>query len=247
LIWHLYDYYLRPGGGYFGTRKACEPLHVQYSYDDGSVVVVNGLPSTFTGLKVSARVYDLQLTERLSRDVVVDVAADGVTRALVLPQLPGLTTTYFVRLGLHGSSDEPTSENFYWLSTQADVLDWAKSDWYFTPVRRHADLTALARLPATSLDVSAEHTDAGLEGSARVRVSNTGPALAFQVRLKLTDGVGGPEILPVFWDDNYLALMPGESREVRASYRLKDRKAGRAALEVEGWNVPKTGDERRPR
>ena len=41
MIWHLYDYYLRPGGGYFGTKKACEPLHVQYSYDDRSVAIVN--------------------------------------------------------------------------------------------------------------------------------------------------------------------------------------------------------------
>src|SRR5205814_5733632 len=41
LIWHLYDWYLMPGGGYFGTKKACEPIHAQYSYDDKSVVVVN--------------------------------------------------------------------------------------------------------------------------------------------------------------------------------------------------------------
>ena len=41
LIWHLYDYYLVPGGGYFGTKKAMEPLHVQYDYDDQSVAVVN--------------------------------------------------------------------------------------------------------------------------------------------------------------------------------------------------------------
>src|ERR1035438_903968 len=41
MIWHLYDWYLRPGGSYFGAKKACEPLHVQYSYDDRSIVVVN--------------------------------------------------------------------------------------------------------------------------------------------------------------------------------------------------------------
>ena len=41
MIWHLYDYYLDTGGGYFGAKKACEPLHVQYSYDDQCVVVVN--------------------------------------------------------------------------------------------------------------------------------------------------------------------------------------------------------------
>ena len=55
LIWHLYDWYLRPGGGYYGTKKACEPLHVQYSYDDRSVVVVNDLQKPFSALKSRPR------------------------------------------------------------------------------------------------------------------------------------------------------------------------------------------------
>ena len=45
-------------------------------------------------------------------------------------------------------------------------------------------------------------------------MSNGGQALAFQVRLKLTEGPDGHEPLPVFGDDNYFALLPGESREV---------------------------------
>ena len=49
LIWHLYDYYMVPAGGYFGTKKACEPVHVQYSYDDNSVAVMN---STYDTIKV---------------------------------------------------------------------------------------------------------------------------------------------------------------------------------------------------
>src|SRR5213079_1885343 len=61
MIWHLYDYYLRPGGGYYGTKKACEPVHVQYSYDDRSVVIVNDRPEGVKGLKVMARVLDLDL------------------------------------------------------------------------------------------------------------------------------------------------------------------------------------------
>ncbi len=47
IIWNLYDYYLVPSGAYFGSKKACEPLHVQYSYDDNSVAVVNGYDHAF--------------------------------------------------------------------------------------------------------------------------------------------------------------------------------------------------------
>jgi exo-1,4-beta-D-glucosaminidase len=240
MIWHLYDYYLRPGGGYFGTKKACEPVHVQYSYDDRSVVVVNDLRESFKGLRVSAQVLDLGLASLFRGDAVVDVEGDGVRRALDVPKPPEATTTYLLRLALADSSGRPLGENLYWLSTREDVLDWPKTEWYYTPTKRHADLTALGKLPATSLKVSVEHGAGGTEGRERVRIENTGKALAFQVRLRLTDGPGGPEILPAFWDDNYLAVLPGEVRSVGVTYRRSDAKRGRPAIEVEGWNVEKT-------
>ena len=71
MIWHLYDYYLRPGGGYFGTKKACEPLHIQYSYDDRSIVVVNSHEREFHGLVASAKTYNLDMTEKFSRQAAV--------------------------------------------------------------------------------------------------------------------------------------------------------------------------------
>jgi exo-1,4-beta-D-glucosaminidase len=238
LIWHLYDYYLRPGGGYFGTKKACEPVHVQYSYDDGSIAVVSGRPEPLAGLKVAARVYDVGLVERFSKEATVDVPADGVVRALSLPPLKDLSTTYFLRLDLQDATGQPLSSNLYWLSTKPDVLNWAKSEWFTTPVSAHADVTGVGQLAPTSLKLAADFADRDAEGTARVRLENAGSSLAFQVRLKLTDGAGGEEILPVFWDDNYVSLLPGETRELRASYRLRDRK-GRPALEAEAWNAPK--------
>jgi exo-1,4-beta-D-glucosaminidase len=237
MIWHLYDWFLRPGGGYYGTRKACEPLHVQFSYDDRSVVVVNDLPEAFPGLKVKAQLLDFGLKVRSSREATVDVAADGVARAFTLAPPQGLSTTYFLRLGLEDSSGRPRSRNFYWLSTQEDVLDWEKTQWYYTPVRRHADLRALAALPPTTLALRTAFEEGGAEPAARVRVENTGRALAFQVHLKLVDPASGDELLPVFWDDNYFELLPGEVREVRVAYPFR-RDAAAPRLDAEAWNVP---------
>src|SRR5205814_28128 len=90
MIWHLYDYYLRPGGGYFGTKKACEPVHVQYSYDDRSIVVVNDTQKAVPGLKVRARLLDLSLAEKLVREATVDLPADGVVRAFPISVVEGL-------------------------------------------------------------------------------------------------------------------------------------------------------------
>src|SRR6202011_5401083 len=97
LIWHLYDYYLVPAGGYFGTKKACEPVHVQYSYDDHSVAVVNSTYNALKGMKVSAKIYNLDAKEKASRDAILDIASDSSSKAFDLPKVDGLSTTYFLR------------------------------------------------------------------------------------------------------------------------------------------------------
>jgi len=60
--------------------------------------------------------------------------------------------------------------------------------------------------------------------------------LAFFVRLKV-EGVHGDEILPVVWTDNYVSLLPGEKREVTATYRPSELGTAKATVEVSGWNV----------
>src|SRR5262249_7034662 len=139
MIWHLYDYYLRPGGGYFGTKSACEPLHVQYSYDDRSIAVVNDTPREVKGLKITATVLNFDLAEKFKREATIDVAADGVTRAFAIPQTSELSTTYFVRLLMHDAAGNEVSRNFYWLSTEDDQMNWAKTTWYYTPTTKHSN------------------------------------------------------------------------------------------------------------
>jgi exo-1,4-beta-D-glucosaminidase len=239
MIWHLYDYYLRPGGGYYGTRKACEPMHVQYSYDDRSVVVVSDGQPAARGLKVVAEGLRLDLSPWFSTEATVDVPADGVVRALVVPKVADGEPPRFLRLRLLDGTGRELSANFYWLAAPDDVLDWEKTEWFYTPTKKHADFTALASLPATTLALSTELDLAGPEGSARVTVENTGRALAFQVHLKLLDRPGGDELLPVFWDDNYFPLMPGERRTLKVAF---PKPIGTSlAVEGEGWNTGPAG------
>jgi exo-1,4-beta-D-glucosaminidase len=111
IIWHLYDYYLQPAGGYFGTKKACELLHIQYSYDDHSVVLVNSFYHPFERLKATAKVYNLDMTVKFSQERTVDVAPDSSTRLLTIPEIAGLTTTYFVDLRLRDSAGKRTGRS----------------------------------------------------------------------------------------------------------------------------------------
>ena len=236
-VWHLYDYYLRPGGGYFGSKKACELLHVQYSYDDKSVVVVNSLYEPFNRMKVTAKVYNLDLAEKFTKEVTLDVAPDSSNRVFVLPELSGLTTSYFLKLTLENSAGKLVSSNFYWLSTTPEVLDWEKSKWYYTPTKSFADFTALQNLPKVELKVASRTVHQNDEDVAHVTVTNPGPHLAFFVHLRITKGRGGEELLPILWQDNYFSLLPGEKKEITATYRMEDLEGTHPVVEVDGWNV----------
>jgi exo-1,4-beta-D-glucosaminidase len=237
LIWHLYDYYLRPAGGYFGTRKACEPIHIQYSYDDNSIAVVNGTYQELRGLKATAQVYNLDMTEKFSRQATLDMPPDGVVRVFTLPQISGLSTTYFLRLSLANDSGQELSTNFYWLSTKPDTLNDEKAEWYYTPQRSFADLTGLASLPKADLNVSAKGETKGTEQVVRIALENPGRSLGFLVRLKVTSGKGGEEVLPIYYQDNYFPLLPGEKKEVTATFAAREVRGSAPFVEVEGWNV----------
>jgi exo-1,4-beta-D-glucosaminidase len=256
LVWHLYDYFLQPAGGYFGAKKACEPLHVQYSYDDHGVVVVNNLYRDFRELTVTAALYDFKLQQRFFKKVKLDSLADSVKQVLAIPQVSPAPAVSFLKLTLQDSGGEALSSNFYWLPDKPSFYNWEGTNEhaYYTPVSSYEDLTMLSQLPRVHLEVSAtiEHSEHG--DAVHVRLNNPSHGLAFQARLGIHAEAREDEILPVFWDDNYLSLMPDESRVVIARYSASHILEGHPQLEVSGWNIdpltlplkPTAPDSKRP-
>ncbi len=237
MIWHLYDYYLRPGGGYFGAKKAMQPLNPLYGYDDHSVWLVSSQYVDAKGLKVRARIFNADMTEKFSKEITVDAAADSTAKLFELPSIDGLSTTYFVDLRATDANGKLAGSNFYWLSTKSETLDWTKSNWYTTPTASYADYTSLAQLPKVKLKVSSTTERKGSEATTRVIVENPAKTVAFFVRLQITKGKAGEEILPVVWQDNYISLLPGEKRELTAIYRAADLGSATPEVKVRGWNV----------
>lgn len=236
IYWHLFDWYLRPGGGYFGVKKANEPVHVLFSYDDRSIVVVNGMREPLAGVHLRARVLAPDGQEKLARDTVLDLPADSTVRVFRLPEPAGVSGAYFVDLRLTDSDGRARSTNFYWLSTRPDVLA-DTSTWYMTPVKTFADFTQLRDMPKATVRISARFSRnaATATSTARVTLENPGKAVAFFVRLQVTGSDGG-EALPVLWDDNYVSLLPGETRVLTAKYRSRDIH-GAPRIVAQGWNV----------
>ena len=239
LIWHLYDYYLQPAGAYFGTKKACEPIHVQYSYDDRSVVVVNSRYESTGGLKLSARLYDSSLKELFSRDSNVSVDADGIERAFTIPVDAFVISSpiYFLKLELRNETGDIVSSNFYWLSAKKNEYEWKKTDYKYTPVSSYEDLTALNSLPSAQVSATVGTLDCGANTCVAVTLKNTSAHLAFRLRSSLRDEATHQEIRPVLWSDNYIDLMPGETRRIVATIDASTGASGKWEVAVAGWNV----------
>ena len=236
VIWHLYDYYLRPGGGYFGAKIAMEPLHPVYGYNNRTISVVSSQYQDAKGLKLSAKVYDVDMKEKFSKETTLDVAADASVKTFAIPEITG-TPVLFVVLRLADASGKQVGSNFYWLSTKQETIDWEKTNWYVTPTASYADYTALATLPKVKLKSTSRTERKGKDSITHVTVENPSKSLAFFVRLKVNKGKGGEEILPVLWQDNYISLLPGEKREITATYRAAALGATQPAVEIKGWNA----------
>ena len=165
------------------------------------------------------------------------MAPDSTNKVLTLPDIQGLSGAYFLVLRLTDASGRQVGSNFYWLSNKPEKLDWKKSNWYTTPTSEFADYSSLSQLPKVKLKVTSQHTRNGDESQTTVTLDNPSKSVAFFVRLKVTKGAGGAEILPVIWQDNYVSLLPGEKRDITALYRTAEIGTAQPAVEISGWNV----------
>jgi hypothetical protein len=223
MLWGILSSDYATQASYYGTKKACEPLHVQLDLATNAVQVINTTRAALAGASVDADVYSLDGKVLLHREAKVEAAADDVTEAMRLELAPLLgETTVLVKLALRGGDGKVVSENLYWR---------AASD---------AGYRALDGMAKADVAVTAEAAgSAGSEGKAIVvRLKNGGSVAALQVKLTVVDA-GGAEVLPAFYSDNYVSLLPGETREVRVEVPKLEGVSG-LRVKVRGWNL---GDE----
>ncbi|MFD9335270.1 exo-beta-D-glucosaminidase [Streptomyces sp. NPDC060028] len=243
LQWQLLDRYLDQGGAYFGAKKANEPLHVQYGYDNRAVSVVNNRASAASGLTARVTLFNTDGAQKYDRTVSgLSVAGGGASRtALTVPaSIAGLSTTYLARLLLTDAGGREVSRNVYWLSTTADVLDYGNGTWFHTPTTSYADLRGLNSMGRATVTATASTAaDGAGTSTTTVTVRNAGPgktpALLTDVHLV---GARGAPVLPVRWSDNQISLWPGESATLTAAYRTGDLRGSAPKLRISGWNAP---------
>jgi exo-1,4-beta-D-glucosaminidase len=241
---HLFDYYLKPGGAYFGAKMGLRPLSAVFDNyakdkDHGNIRVVNQTMQDRRGLQVRVRVYDLEGKPVFDQRGTVDVNAQGVAQALVLPVLKNITPVYFVRCELFDVAGSRIADNVYWQSVVPDRLGPRANDNAFDLKQEQwADFKPLQSMAKVNLEVKGTVHRFPEKSEALVSLHNPSSHLAFFVRAEVTGGKGGNEILPVTYDNNYVTVFPGETISIRSKFSNSDL-AGKAPwIRVKGYNAP---------
>jgi exo-1,4-beta-D-glucosaminidase len=212
-----------PNGGFYGAKSACEPLHIQYCYDDKSVKIVNCFYNDFKALTATVKIYDFNMNLVSSDSIDTDVASDESEKIFTIDAPKDISKVYFLKLQLNDGSGKQLSSNFYWLCADGD---------------EKADFTDLNKLPKTDVEVSVSSLQKdGNSCSLTVTLENRSNILAFAVNPKILKLSTRQPVLPVLWEDNYISLLPQEKRIIKVEFDLKNLEGDTPLLKVDGWNV----------
>jgi exo-1,4-beta-D-glucosaminidase len=241
LIWQLYDTYLQPGGTFYGTRKACTPLHAIYRYGFDDIYLANEALLDADSLTVNIRVFDTDSKEIFSDKWTGGINTNTSKFIYKLPKISNLTPVYFLDLVITDKGGKEVDNNIYWLSQKQDLLDYKAADklpWpYYTPTKQYADFTGLNKLPKVSLTYDYQFEKGDKFGTITVKVKNQTQSIAFFIYLDPLNPDTERPILPIYWSDNYVTLFPGEEKTYSAKYFLRDSGDGKPIVNVNAWNV----------
>ncbi|NOR75775.1 MAG: glycoside hydrolase family 2 [Draconibacterium sp.] len=244
LYWQLYDTYLQPNGSFYAVRKACNPLHAIYRYGFDDIFIANEDLLDAENITVKIRIFDINSNEIFTDEWKGSVKTNISKSIYKLPEIENLTSVYFLDLRVFDKDNNEVDNSIYWLSTKKDIIDWdaaKKLDWpYYSPSKQYADYTALDKLPKVELDYEYLYEKDGKTGNVTLKVTNPTSTIAFFTFFDLVDAETDMPILPVFWSDNYITLLPGEERTYNASYDLGDSKGSKPIIQVKAWNVDNT-------
>jgi hypothetical protein len=230
-VWQLYSHDLEPNSSLYGASKACEPVHIQMNQNDWRVMVINNQHEPLKGLKAKTALYNLDGSLQYTHSDAVTAAASAATDLGAIAFPAGLTAVHFVNLELRDGKGRLLSDNFYWRGDPADENNFQ----------------ALNTLPMVTLNIQARRHDAHGQCRLEVELRNASKSIALMSHLQLRQANSGKRVLPVFYSDNYVSLLPGERKALTVEAAVSDLGGEPALLAVDGWNVtvdpkPASGD-----
>ncbi|HVX28581.1 MAG TPA: glycoside hydrolase family 2 TIM barrel-domain containing protein, partial [Parafilimonas sp.] len=216
----MYDYYLDPNACLYGLRTAGEPLHIMFNPADSSVMVANNTFETHRNMMLQVLLVDMNGKERLITQVFSEIGPTTVKKYLSIARAlerAAKNEGCFLVLRLLDLNQQPISDNLYWLPDST------------------GNYSGIQHLKSTELNVVATKTKEG-----EIKVTLTNPAekpVAFFNRISLINRQTQERILPTFYSDNYISVLPGESKTITINYTTQNDVT--PEVEIEGWNTGK--------
>jgi mannosylglycoprotein endo-beta-mannosidase len=219
-VWQLYHYDLEPNASLFAVEKAAEAIHIQLNESTGAIQLINNRPEALTNLAVGLTVFNAESKIVAQKSfTVAQVPASSTLYVTQFEPPTDISPIYFVKLDLTSAEGQPLSTNFYWQSLTQD------------------DLAGLATLPTIDLQATAAVRNEGANTLITATLHNPTPSIALMTHLQLHQKQSGKRVLPVFYSDNYITFVPGESRVITIQCATKDLANNSPLLLIDGFNV----------
>lgn len=217
--WQIYTSDYDTPAAYYAVAKACEPVHAQLDLPDYRLTVVNTTRDAQHSLRLHTRIVSLGNHTLLTRIDKVDIPADDIVtlEPLELHEALAKEGLVFVELNLTDARGALVSSNIYW------------------PARSNADLGRLGKLADQPLVLTATAAKDSTDGTPiKITLRNPGRIAALLAKLTILDAAGN-RVLPAYYSDNYVTVLPGESRDVEVLCPARGKQCATVALR--GWNV----------
>ena len=218
MVWQTYDYYLNPTGAYFGSKKACEPIHIQWNPVRDDIEVVNYYAGDFAGVTAKTQLISQNGSVVWEKEVPFDIKNDETVAVLPLEEPAALSNTYFIKLTLK-QGDKLLSDNFYVRGKES------------------GNYKSLLEMPYIQLTNDIKIVKEGDEWILSGTLKNESETPALMIRLAVKGDKTACVMAPVLYNENYFALMPGESKDIHITLAHADTQGERPTLEISGFNV----------
>jgi len=212
-VWQTYDYYFEPTSAYFGCKKGSEPLHIQWNRGQDTIEVVNYSAGNLTGLTALLEVLNLDGALASQKSATIDSKEDSSVTVFPLQLPAGLSAVHFLRLTLKNGA-ETISTNFYLRGVE------------------EGNYRAIRKLPKVKPQATTTAERQGGSWLLKTVLRNTAQTPALMVRVKAVREKSGDRILPAIYSDNYIALMPGESRTLTVEVNQRDTRGEKPIVVV---------------
>ncbi len=220
-VWQLYHYDLEPMSSLFAVMHASELVHIQFNEANGDLQVINNLPEAAKDLVANVAVYNLDGTLAYEQKTKVTAEPFVATNLRPINFPPTVSPVHFIKVDLFDAREKLLSTNFYWHAQ-----------------REHPDdFTGLNKMPAVKLEATVASADANGKRTVTVTLHNSSKNVALMAHLQIRREKSGERVLPVYYSDNYVSLVGGETRTIMAEADLSQFKDEDVLVVVDGWNV----------